>query len=159
MRALGLPFLSRLGDLAPVVLRAGVGFVFVSYGLTKLSRGPESFAGMLTGLGVAEPTLFAWLVTTAELVGGALLIVGLLTRLVTLPLIATMVGAIILVKADLGMPAAGIDITLLAGLVTLLLIGPGSLSLDRWTGIDPHPTESTRQAARPGTEPPPATTR
>lgn len=59
------------------------------------------------------PDAVAWLVTTAELVGGALLVVGLLTRLVTLPLIATLIGAIILVKADAGMPEAGIDIALI----------------------------------------------
>ncbi len=142
MRVLGLPFLSRLGDLAPLALRVGVGFVFVSYGSSKLSSGAQEFAGMLTGLGVASPTLFAWLVTIAELVGGALLVVGLLTRLVTLPLIATLVGAIILVKADAGMPEAGIDIALLSGLAALLLIGPGRLSLDRLAGIEPHPIES-----------------
>jgi len=159
MRVLGLPFLSRLGDLAPVALRLGVGFVFVHYGYTKLSSGPENFAGMLSGLGVAGPTLFAWLVTIAELIGGALLIVGLLTRLVTLPLIANLVGAIILVKADQGMPAAGIDIALLAGLAALLLIGPGRLSLDRLTGIEPNPFESASLATRHEAGSPPATVR
>ncbi len=139
MRALGLPFLSRLGDLAPVPLRLGVGLVFIHYGYKKLSSGPDEFAGMLTGLGVAAPTLFAWLVTIAELVGGVLLVLGLLTRLVTLPLIATLVGAVVLVKADLGMPEAGIDIALLAGLAALLLLGPGRLSLDRLAGIDLGP--------------------
>lgn len=138
MRVLGLPFLSRLRDLAPVALRLGVGFVFISYGYSKLSSGPDQFAGMLTGLGVASPTLFAWLVTIAELVGGALLVLGLLTRLVTLPLIATLVGAIFLVKADAGMPEAGVDIALLAGLAALLLIGPGRISLDRVTGVEPQ---------------------
>ena len=159
MRILGLPFLSRLGDLAPVLLRLGVGFVFVHYGYTKLSSGPENFTGMWSGLGVAGPTLFAWRVMIAELVGGALLIVGLLTRLVTLPLIATMVGAIILVKADLGMPAAGIEIALLAGLAALLLIGPGRLSLDRLAGIEPTPIESASAATRHDAGSPPATIR
>lgn len=52
---------------------------------------------MLTGLGVAAPAVFSWLVTIAELVGGIMLVLGLLTRLVTLPLIATIIGAILLV--------------------------------------------------------------
>ncbi len=147
MRQLGLPFLSRLGDLAPLALRAGVGFVFISYGYSKLSDGPENFAGMLTGLGVAGPTLFAWLVTIAELVGGSMLVAGLLTRLVTLPLIATMIGAIILVKADAGMPEAGVDIALLAGLTALLIMGPGRLSLDQVAGVEAYPSASGSHGA------------
>ncbi|MGA8979371.1 MAG: DoxX family protein [Pedococcus sp.] len=137
--------------------RACAGPVCVRWECVPASTGfpgcptPEESAGMLTGLGVASPTLFAWLVTIAELVGGALLVVGLLTRLVTLPLIATLVGAVILVKADAGMPEAGIDIALLSGLAALLLIGPGRLSLDRLAGIEPHPIESTSTGDRHGT--------
>lgn len=100
---------------------------------------------MLTGLGVAAPGVLAWLVTIAELVGGVMLLIGLLTRLATLPLIATMIGAIALVKADVGiiapagapMPGAELDIALLAGLVALLFIGPGRLSVDSFLGMEP----------------------
>jgi putative oxidoreductase len=77
----------------------------------------------------------AWLITIAEGIGGLLLIVGLFTRLVTLPLIAIMIGAIALVKVDVGFivsDAAGaeLDTALLAGLLGLLFIGPGRLSID-----------------------------
>ncbi len=145
MRALGLPALHRMAHLAPLALRLGLGIVFVVHGVSKLRGGPATgFGGMLTGLGVVAPALFAWLVTIAELVGGVLLLIGLLTRLATLPLIATMIGAIILVKADLGviagagspMPGAELDIALLAGLVALLFIGPGMLSVDRMLGLE-----------------------
>lgn len=105
MRALSLPFVHRLTDLGPLALRLGVGLVFALHGWQKLTEGPSGFAGMLTGLGVAVPDAFAWLVTVAELVGGILLLIGLLTRLATLPLIATMVGAIALVNVDLGVIA------------------------------------------------------
>jgi len=67
-------------------------------------------------------------------------VAGLLTRLSTLPLIATLIGAICLVKADAGMPDAGIDIALLAGLIVLLLQGPGRFSVDRLLGIEPSQT-------------------
>ena len=144
MRTLGLPFLNPLHFLAPLALRLGLGIVFVVHGYSKLTNGPaEGFGGMLTGLGVAAPELTAWLVTIAELVGGILLLGGLLTRLATLPLIATMVGAIILVKADVGIIApagsgagAELDIALLAGLVALLFMGPGRFSLDHIVGIE-----------------------
>lgn len=143
MRTLGLPALSRMSDLGPAALRLGVGFNFIWFGSKKLSRGVDSFAGSLADLGVLAPSLFAWLVTIAELVGGTLIVLGLLTRVTTLPLIATMIGSIFLVKADLGMPDAGIDIALLAGLVALLFAGPGRFSVDRLVGIEPGETPST----------------
>ena len=158
MDMLGLPFLHRLHHLAPLALRAGVGLVFTVHGWQKLSDGPAGFAGMLTGLGVAAPELFAWLVTAAELVGGLLILLGLLTRLATLPLIATMVGAIALVKADVGViappgspgPGAELDIALLAGLVALLLLGPGRLSLDHVLGLDRAGARDDRLTAAAG---------
>ncbi len=148
MRLLGLPFLSRFRDVAPVALRLGVGFNFMWFGSKKISRGPDSFADTLANLGVASPLLFTWLVIAAELVGGTLLVVGLLTRLATLPLIATMAGSISLVKADLGMPDVGIDIALLAGLVALLLAGPGRFAIDRLVGIEVSSDRGTDQTGR-----------
>lgn len=155
MRALSLPPLHRSADLAPLFLRLGVGLVFVVHGWSKLNDGPSAFAGMLTGLGVGGSEVLAWLVTLAELVGGLLLLVGLLTRLATLPLIGVMIGAIVLVKVDIGviapggaaMPGAELDIALLAGLLALLTFGPGRVSLDRVLGIEPGPvTERERTA-------------
>ena len=149
MRALSLPPVHRLHELAPLALRLGVGLVFFVHGWQKLTGGPSGFAGMLTGLGVGAPGVLAWLVTIAELVGGALLLIGLLTRLATLPLIGTMIGAIVLVKADLGIiappdaPMAGaeLDIALLAGLVALLLLGPGRVSVDHVVGVEQDPVD------------------
>lgn len=145
MRALGLTPLHRLADLAPLFLRLGVGLVFLLHGWQKLTDGPSGFAGMLTGLDVPAPELTAWLVTIAELGGGALLLVGLLTRLATLPLIGTMIGAIFLVKTDIGflsvggapLPGAELDVALLVGLLALLVTGPGRLSADHALGIEP----------------------
>ncbi|MGB3828491.1 MAG: DoxX family protein [Ornithinimicrobium sp.] len=145
MRTLSLPFLHRLSDLAPLALRLGLGIVFTVHGWQKLDGGPATgFGGMLTGLDVPAPEFTAWLVTIAELVGGILLLLGLLTRLATLPLIATMIGAILLVKTDVGIiadPGAGagaeLDIALLAGLVALMLFGPGRVSVDHAMAIEP----------------------
>jgi putative oxidoreductase len=83
----------------------------------------------------------AWLQVFAEGVGGLLLVAGLLTRLVALPLIAVLVGAIWLVKVDVGFivpNAAGAELetALLAGLFGLLFIGPGRLSLDAMLGLE-----------------------
>jgi putative oxidoreductase len=85
----------------------------------------------------------------AEGVGGVLLVVGLLTRLVTLPLIANMVGAILLVKVDVGFvvpdaTGAELDVALLAGLLGLLFIGPGRYSVDGMLGIEGTATPVAR---------------
>ncbi len=159
MRSLGLPMLQKLTHLAPLALRAGVGAVFAVHGWQKLTDGAAGFAQMLVGLGVPAPEVFAWLVTAAELVGGVLLLLGLLTRLATLPLIATMVGAIALVKTDLGviapmgapMPGAELDIALLAGLLALALLGPGSLSLDHAVGVERAEGRPLQGFGHPGT--------
>lgn len=79
--------------------------------------------------------------TIAEGIGGIVLIVGLLTRLATLPLIAIMIGAIVLVKVEVGFivmdaPGAELDIALLTGLLGLFFIGPGRLSVDGVIGIE-----------------------
>lgn len=141
MRILSIPPLSRLSSLAPVILRVIVGVVFVAHGVDKFADGPPEFAEMLAGLGVPVSLVVAWLVAIAELVGGILLIVGLLTRLATMPLMAIMVGAIALVKVEMGLIAeegagAELDLALLAGLLAVLLLGPGKPSLDHVLGIE-----------------------
>ncbi len=141
MKAIGTSSAGRLADLGPLLLRVGVGVVFAVHGWQKYNGGVANFATMLSDLGVPAPEVTAWLMTIAEGIGGLLLIVGLLTRLVTLPLIAVMIGAIALVKTDVGfivMDAAGaeLDTALLAGLLGLLFIGPGRVSIDGVLGME-----------------------
>jgi len=126
----------HLGSLS---LRLGVGVVFAWHGWLKFDGGVPALAGFLDSLKVPSPEVVAWLQVVAEGVGGLLLIFGLFTRLVTLPLIAIMIGAIWLVKVDVGFTVPGaagaeLETALLAGLLGLLFIGPGRLSLDSMFG-------------------------
>lgn len=139
--------MGRAGDLGPLFLRIGVGVVLAWHGWQKFNGGVSNFAGFLGTLNVPAPEVVAWLQVMAEGIGGVMLVVGLLTRLVTLPLIATMVGAIVLVKADIGFIVAGkagaeLDVVLLAGLLCLLFIGPGRFSLDAMLGLEDSSTIS-----------------
>lgn len=137
---------SRAAGAAPVVLRVVIGLVMAAHGWQKLTMmGPANFGSdMLGGLGIPAPVAFGYLVTFSELIGGLLLVVGLLTRLATLPLIVILAVATITVKLDLGliaamgapMPGAELDLTLIAGLVAVLLLGPGRPSLDNRLGIE-----------------------
>lgn len=153
MRALGLTAVGRIAPVAPLVLRLGLGIVFIAHGAQKMQAGPANFgATTLAGLGVPAPGIVGWLVALAELGGGLLVLLGLLTRLATLPPIGVMVGALVLVKSQVGLIApegagagAELDLALLTGLVALLIIGPGPVSLDRLLGVVPERTPATPQ--------------
>lgn len=141
-----LSALSRAAGAAPVVLRVVLGVVEAAHGWQKLTvMGPANFDGdMLAGLGIPAPVAFGYVVTFAELIGGLLLVVGLLTRIATLPLIVILAVATVTVKLDIGliagtgapMPGAELDLALLAGLVAVLLLGPGRPSLDHLLSIE-----------------------
>jgi putative oxidoreductase len=134
------PFV-RAEDLGLLLMRVGVGVVFAWHGWLKFDGGVANFATFLDSLNVPAPEVVAWLQVVAEGVGGVMLVVGLLTRYVTLPLIATMIGAIVMVKIDVGFivqngAGAEFDVALLAGLFGLLFIGAGRLSLDAVLGLE-----------------------
>jgi putative oxidoreductase len=144
----------RVADIGPLLMRVGIGAAFAYHGWLKYDGGVENFAGFLDSLNVPLPDLVAWLQITAEGVGGLLLIAGLFTRFVTLPLIGIMIGAISLVKADLGFivpdgtPGFSYETVLLAGLLGLLFIGPGRYSLDAVFGLAGQ-AKLTRATSRP----------
>ena len=83
--------------LPPSVARLTVGWVFLQSGWGKLQNLPKVVA-FFTELGIPAPQFQAPLAATAEFACGALLLVGLFTRVATLPLIATMVVAILTAK-------------------------------------------------------------
>lgn len=129
-----------LGDLALLIGRVAIGVCFVVHALGKLgvvgTGNLAGFAEWLGTLGVPYPWLQARMAMLSELVGGALLTVGLFTRPACLVLIFTMVvagmmghkGAGYLITND--PPGAEYTINLAVVCVMFLLAGPGRLSLD-----------------------------
>jgi len=141
MKPVGSSAFGRLVDLGPLFLRLGVGAVFAWHGWLKLDGGVDAYAEFLASLNIPAPEIMAWLQIAAEGIGGLLLIAGLFTRFVTLPLIVVMIGAIWLVKAEVGFivpDVAGfeLEVSLLSGLLGLLFIGPGWISLDGILGME-----------------------
>lgn len=129
-------------------LRVVLGVGFVAHGLAKWNRGPAKFAMLLQHTGVPFPLQTAWLVTGLEVFGGAALILGLLVTIVSIPLIVSMIVAIVTVQGQygfssvntIGLTASGplfgppgyeINLLYIAGLFTLGLSGPSALSIDR----------------------------
>ncbi|MFC7718308.1 DoxX family protein [Nonomuraea recticatena] len=91
-----------LFDLAALVTRVAIGLVFVSHGWQKWQTGIDSVTQMFTKMGVPQPGLAAGFTMTAELVGGALLIIGLFVPVAALALVAAMAGAFLFVHAPNG---------------------------------------------------------
>ncbi len=143
MRALFFQPVHRLAGFAPLVVRVIAGVIMAAHGWQKLQGGPANFGAALANLGVPLPVFFGYVVTFAELIGGILLIVGLLSRLAALVLTIDLVVAILLVKVNVGLlsPQGGrvgaeLDLALIAGFLVILLAGPGRLSVDHALGYE-----------------------
>jgi putative oxidoreductase len=133
IRTRALEVLGRLHWLAPLVGRLAVGLLFMSTGWGKV-HSLDKVTHFFETLGIPAPGLNAVVVGYSELICGTLLVVGLLTRLATVPLIVSMIVAILTAKrAELHglFDLVGFDeFTYLCVLVMLAIIGPGTASLD-----------------------------
>jgi putative oxidoreductase len=122
-----------LAFLPPLLARVTVGAVFVGTGWGKLHN-LEQVTSFFRDLGIPYPELQAPFVAGTELVCGALILVGLATRLAAVPLACTMLVAI---KTAIWPDAAGI-LDLLGKVEALYLVlfvwlavgGPGAASID-----------------------------
>lgn len=127
-------------DVAMLIFRIALGVCFVVHGLGKLGIvGPgnmEGFTGWLKALGLPFPAAQARAAMLSELIGGALITVGLGTRIAAFFCLSAMV-----VAATLGHKGGGYLITntppgneyalnLAILMVVLILLGPGAYSLD-----------------------------
>jgi len=123
---------------ATVLMRVMVGWVFMSEGIQKFLFPAALGVGRFAKIGIPAPQFFAPFVGVVEIVCGALLIVGLLTRLASIPLLIDIIVAITTTKLPMlsksgfwaTMHEARTDFCMLLGLIFLLIVGSGSLSFD-----------------------------
>lgn len=137
--------LNNLGWLPNLMLRLTVGFMFFSGAVGKLGD-LGKFTAMFAGLGIPAPQVLAPFTAVVELVGGAALMLGLGTRLVSLVLGGDMVGAMITeIGPDLAQKYPALwdflsnlfyspEWLLLGLLLWLLCVGAGKASLDALVG-------------------------
>ena len=123
-----LSHLHAYREWAPTLLRIVVGTLFFLHGTSKLT-GWDGWSGMITGT-LGLPVFFAHLVAWTEIIGGALLVPGFLTRYAAIPLGIIMIVAISAVKAPSGFMNGELDYTFLAVLISLLITGPGRMAID-----------------------------
>lgn len=83
---------------ATILVRLMVGAVFVSEGAQKFIEPATVGAGRFARIGFESPELVAGLVGSVEMVCGALILLGLMTRLAAVPIVVVMAVAIVTTK-------------------------------------------------------------
>ncbi|WP_433563010.1 DoxX family protein [Nocardia sp. CA-151230] len=142
---------------AVIWIRIYVGVVFLTEGILKFTRPDALGAGRFDKAGIPAPGFFAPVDGVFEIVCGALILAGLVTRVAVVPMIVDMVGALLITKLPIVwgdaplfaresgfgdfLHEARLDFAQLCGSVFLLLVGAGAWS------VDARLTAATRAAA------------
>jgi len=133
VRARALTLLEGARPAALLLGRLAVGLLFVSTGWGKVHNIPK-VTHFFETLGIPAPGFHAVLVGYSELLCGTALVIGLLSRLATIPLGVSMIVALITAKrGDIHgvFDLVGQDeFTYLVVLAMIAVLGPGKLALD-----------------------------
>lgn len=125
-----------------ILIRLMVGAVFLSEGIQKFLFAEELGAGRFHKIGLPYSEFLGPLVGSFEIICGTLVLIGLLTRLATVPLIIIMTVAIATTKIEVYvnnglwemLHGSRTDWAMLLGSIFLLIRGGGKWSLDRRLG-------------------------
>lgn len=122
-------------DIALLHARIGLGIVFIAHGWQKVvTNGLDATKAGFTQMGVPAPALSAYYAGFVELIGGAALILGVLTSIASLLLLADMIGAFFTVHLDKGVFVSdgGYELVLTLAVASLLLaaFGGGRFAVD-----------------------------
>lgn len=128
-------------DIGLLLLRLAIGGPFVAHGLQKVfgllgGPGPAGFAKALEGYGFTQPLLLSWITGLTELVGGALIVLGLLTPLAAAGVLAVMINTLLLKLGTPFFPSATgpgweLNVVFTLAAAALVCTGPGRVALDR----------------------------
>jgi putative oxidoreductase len=128
-----LRFTESCSWLAPLLMRLYFGYFWFETGLGKLHN-LAGFTERFVGWGIPFPAFSAALSATTDLIGGALLILGLFTRLATIPMMINLIVATATVAIR---PVTDFDsffeldeVLYIFILFWLFMSGPGRISLD-----------------------------
>lgn len=133
------------------LIRLAVGGIFLSEGIQKFLYPAENGAGRFVRIGIPAPEVMGPFVGVVEIVCGALILIGFLTRFAAIPLIIDMLVAILSTKIPIllghgfwgfslrPLPYYGVwgmlheartDLAMLLSSIFLLIVGAGALSVD-----------------------------
>jgi putative oxidoreductase len=141
----------RIGSAPVALIRLLVGWVFLVEGILKYLWIDELGVGRFVSIGIPVPHFTAPFVGIVEIVCGALVIVGLYTRLAAIPLLIDIGVAIVTTKIPIAMGhgywrfnlptlkhygvlsmlhEARTDFSMVLGLIFILIVGAGAVSMD-----------------------------
>ena len=120
-----------------LIIRLAWGVQFLQTGWGKLTNIPKVVENF-TSMGAPAPAVTAPFIATLEAVGGVLLILGLASRLISLPLTINMIAAYVIadrealqsIFSDSDKFFAAAPYTFLFASLIVLIFGPGQISLD-----------------------------
>jgi putative oxidoreductase len=139
------------GHSAFILIHLMVGSVFLVEGILKFLHPDELGVGRFEKIGIPWPQVMGPFVGGVEIICGALVLIGLLTRLAAIPLLIDISVAIVSTKIPIllghgiwqftltKLPHYGFlsmlheartDFSMFLGLLFLLIVGPGRWSLD-----------------------------
>jgi len=117
-------------NMALLILRVSLGILMLVHGLPKMlslfSGEPVQFPAL-----IGSPELSLSLAVFAEVICSVLILIGLGTRLATIPLIITMLVAVLYIHGSDPFVKQEIGLHYLIGYLVLLLTGSGKFSLDQ----------------------------
>jgi putative oxidoreductase len=120
---------SKYSDLALLLLRIGVGIIFIYAGWGKLT-GIEGTAEFFGNIGIPMAGVMAWVVAFVEFFGGIMVLFGAYAKIPYLLLACVMLVALFTTKLGGEFPAARLDLMLLLTTLSLFLLGSGRFSVD-----------------------------
>ncbi|MBU4501511.1 MAG: DoxX family protein [Nanoarchaeota archaeon] len=118
--------------LGAIPLRIVLGLIYIIHGFPKL-KDPERTATIFLRKKIPLPKVSAILIAITEFFGGIMLLFGFTTRIVAALLLIIMVVAVFLEKQRIK-ESYEYYMLLIAGLLTLFLLGSGNLSVDQTFG-------------------------
>jgi putative oxidoreductase len=125
-------------DNRAILIRLIVGLVFLTEGIQKFLFPDLLGTGRFLTIGFSNPAFWAYFTGTFEILGGTLVLLGLITRLASVPLIIIMVTAFITTKIPI-LVHKGVwpwaheyrtDFAMTLLLIYLIIYGAGRWSFD-----------------------------
>jgi putative oxidoreductase len=150
LRTRAVALLERASFLAPLLLRVAIGVEFIQTGLGKVQH-LDRITAYFVELHIPMPAFNAVLVGWSELLCGTAILLGLFTRLATIPLIVSMCVAMMTAQRDkvFTLDLFGLEeFHYLVMCVAIAILGPGRIALDHFVA-----ERLTKRSAAPKGEP------
>lgn len=128
--------LSNYKNFGLLIIRIGLGVMFIYHGVPKLSGGPEHWeklGGAMKVVGISyAPAFWGFMAAITETFGGLLLMIGLAFRPVCILLVINLiVAALMHFSKGAGLEGAAHAIEDAIMFLGLIFIGPGLYSIDK----------------------------